>query len=131
MKDVQWIETKEALIIHDRLIVLHGGASDLRDSALLESALARPKHHATYEPETALHALASIYSGGIVRNHPFIDGNKRTGFVLGILFLEINGLGFSAKQEDVVHAVVALAKGKLSIDGYAAFLGENVRAKSV
>ncbi|MEE8658309.1 putative death on curing protein [Acetobacteraceae bacterium EV16G] len=131
MKNVQWIKAKEALVIHDRLIVLHGGSSGLRDNALLESALARPKHHATYKPETELPALAAIYTSGIVQNHPFIDGNKRTGFVLGILFLEINGLAFSAKQEEVVHAVMALAEGKMSDKGYAAFLSENTRSKSV
>ena len=68
--------------------------------------------------------LASIYTAGIVRNHPFVDGNKRTGFVIGLLFLELNGYRFGASEEDAAQAVLALASGDLEEAGYAAFLRE-------
>ena len=70
----------------------------------------------------------TLYTAGIVRNHPFIDGNKRTGFVVGILFLELNGYAFTASEEDAAQAVLALASGAIDDLGYAAFLGGNATA---
>ncbi|GGB37753.1 hypothetical protein GCM10011505_19050 [Tistrella bauzanensis] len=69
--------------------------------------------------------LAALYTAGIVQNHPFIDGNKRTGFLLGVLFLELNGITFTARQEDAANAVMTLAAGTLTPQGYAAFLKAN------
>ena len=127
MNEPHWLDERDALILHDRLLALDGGAPGLRDAALLASALARPRQHAAYDEETDLVTLAALYTASIVKSHPFVDGNKRTGFVLGALFLELNGFTFTASQEDAAHAVIALASGKLSEANYAAFLAANVR----
>lgn len=122
MKDPIWIDEREAFILHERLVALHGGAAGVRDEGLLKSALARPRQHAAYAETPDVNSLAAIYSAAIIRNHPFVDGNKRTGFVLGILFLELNGYAFTARQEDAANAVIALAAGDLDEHQYAAFL---------
>jgi death-on-curing protein len=110
-----WISEGDARALHDRLLALHGGASGLRDRALLKS----------YAESPDMVSLAAIYTAGIVRNHPFVDGNKRTGFVLGILFLELNGYRFHATQAEAAEAMLELASGKLDEAGYATFLRAN------
>ncbi len=122
-----WLDERDALTLHDRLLALHGGAGGLRDETLLQSALARPRQHFVYGAEPDVIALAAIYTAGIVRNHPFVDGNKRTGFVIGILFLELNGFVFTASEEDAANAVLQLAGGPMSEEDYAAFLRSNAR----
>jgi death-on-curing protein len=113
-------------MIHERTLVLHGGARGVRDQALLDSALARPRQIAGYEPEADIVRLAAALTFGVVRNHPFVDGNKRTGFVIGVLFLELNGFRFGASEEAAASQVMALAGGELDEAGYEAFLRENV-----
>jgi death-on-curing protein len=98
----------------------------LRDDALLKSAPARPQQHFAYGKPSDIIAMANAYTGGIVRNHPFVDGNKRTGFVVGILFLELNGYRFTASEEEAAQAVLKLASGSLDESGYLAFLRANV-----
>ena len=120
-----WIDERDTLTLHDRLLALHGGAAGVRDDALLKSALARPQQIDAYADAPDLIDLAAAYTAGIVRNHPFIDGNKRTGFVVGILFLELNGYRFSANEADAAQAVFALAAGTLDEASYAAFLRAN------
>jgi death-on-curing protein len=112
MKEPLWIDERDALTLHDRLLALHGGASGVRDDGLLKSALARPQQRLAYARADIIQ-LAAVYTAGIVRNHPFVDGNKRTGFVLGILFLELNGYSFTASEEEAANAVLALASGGL------------------
>ena len=126
MTEFAWIDEREALIFHDRLLALHGGRPGIRDKGLLKSALTRPQQHAAYAETPDIVHLAAIYTAGVVKNHPFIDGNKRTGFVLGVLFLELNGFRFTATQEDAANAVLALAAGQMDEQGYAAFLTANV-----
>ncbi len=121
-----WLDERDALAAHDRLLVLHGGAPGVRDLGLLESGLARPKQLAAYGDAADLIALATAYTSGIVKNHPFIDGNKRTGFVIGVLFLELNGGQFGASEAEAAEAVLGLAAGTLDDAGYAAFLRRNV-----
>ena len=111
MRKLAWIEAADALALHNRLLGLHGGAAGLRDETLLQSALARPQQHFAYRQTADIVELASIYTAGIIRNHPFVDGNKRTGFVVGILFLELNGYHFKASEEDAARAILALAAG--------------------
>lgn len=120
-----WIEERDTLVLHDRLLALHGGAAGIRDDALLKSALARPQQIYAYADSPDLIDLAAAYTVGIVRNHPFIDGNKRTGFVVGILFLELNGYRFTANEADAAQAVLGLAAGTLDEASYAAFLRAN------
>ena len=86
MKQPVWIDERDALAIHERLLALHGGAAGLRDDGLLKSALARPRQHHTYGASPETFDLADAYTAGIVNNHPFVDGNKRTGFVLASCF---------------------------------------------
>ena len=104
MREPLWIDEPDALAIHDRLLTLHGGSSGLRDHALLESALARARQHFAYAERADVIDMATAYVAGIVRNHPFVDGNKRTGFVVGVLFLELNGHRFTASEEDATQA---------------------------
>jgi death on curing protein len=122
-----WIDESDALAIHDRVIALHGGLPTVRDSGLLESALARPRQHYTYKKRTSLPDLAAIYAAGIVRNHPFVDGNKRTGFVIGVLFLELNGFEFLAREEDAAQAVMELAAGSIGEADFARWLKTNIK----
>jgi death on curing protein len=125
-KAPRWIEEREVLAIHDRLLAAHGGAAGLRDSGLLQSALARPRQHYTYSSPNMIE-LAAIYATAVVKNHPFVDGNKRTGFTLGVVFLELNGFEFRASEEDVIRVVFGLAAGDLDEAGCAAWLGANTR----
>jgi len=94
----------------------------LRDDGLLKSALARPQQHFAYAESPDIVDMAAAYTWGIVRNHPFVDGNKRTGFVVGVLFLELNGYRFNASEEDAAQMVLALASRNLDEAGYIAFL---------
>lgn len=122
-----WLEARDAIAVHDRSLVLHGGPGGVRDEGLLLSALARPQQLAVYGKGVDRVQLAAAYTAGVVQNHPFIDGNKRTGFILGVLFLELNGLNFIAREEDAADAVLSLAAGALDESGYVDFLRRNVR----
>jgi death-on-curing protein len=125
VKEPIWIDERDALALHDRLLALHGGAAGLRDDALLKSALARPQQHHPRSEAPDIIDMAAIYTAGIVRNHPFVDGNKRTGFVVGILFLELNDYRFNASEEAAAQAVLDLAAGNLDEAGYGTFLRHN------
>lgn len=125
MTEPLWLAERDALALHDRLLALHGGAAGVRDSALLQSALARPQQIHAYADAPDRLDLAAAYTAGIVHNHPFIDGNKRTGFVVGILFLELNGYRFTASEADAAQAVLELAAGTLDEAGYTNFLRAN------
>lgn len=117
-----------ALAVHGRLLAEHGGAEGLRDGGLLESALARPRQHYAYSSPDVIE-LAALYTAGLVRNRPFVDGNKRTGFAIGVVFLELNGFVFNATEEDATQAVFALAAGELDEVGYAAWLRSNAKRR--
>jgi death-on-curing protein len=130
VKEPVWVELREVLATHDRLLVLHGGASGLRDSKLLESALARPQQLFAYGDNSGIVDMAAAYTGGIVRNHPFVDGNKRAGFVVGVLFLEMNGFEFTASEEEATQAILGLAAGKLSEAALVAWFKQNAKRPS-
>lgn len=121
MSEPIWIEDGLVLAIHDRLLIEHGGAGGVRDDSLLQSALARPLHHVAYASSDIIE-LAAKYTSGIVQNHPFIDGNERTGFVIGVLFLELNGYRFTASEEAAAQAVLELAAGTVDENGFCKFL---------
>jgi death on curing protein len=128
MNEPVWITEPEVLAIHDRQLSEHGGASGVRDPNLLGSALARPQQLFAYgDPDTA--DLAAAYTAGIIRNHPFVDGNKRTGFVAGILFLELNGYRFTASEADATQAILSLAAGEMSEETFTAWLRDNSAAE--
>lgn len=110
-----WVATAVAAAIHREQLEEHGGGQGVRDARLLESAMARPQNLAVYgEPDAA--ALAAAYAYGIARNHPFVDGNKRTAAVVSETFLAINGLVLDATDAEVVVAFLALAAGELAED---------------
>ncbi len=121
-----WVEELDVLTLHDRLLAFHGGPGGVRDEGLLQSALARARQLAAYGDSIDLIDMATAYTAGIIKNHPFVDGNKRTGFVAGILFLELNGFRFTATESAAADAVLALAAGNLDEAGYTRFLRENV-----
>lgn len=129
MTEPIWIEKHDALTLHDRLLALYGGAVGLHDDTLLISALARPLQLHAYADAPDIIDMATAYAAGIVRNHPFVDGNKRTGFVVSTLFLELNGYRFTASEEDAAQAVLKLASGMLDDAGYATFLRANVKTE--
>lgn len=122
-----WITEREALALHDRLLALYGGLAGLRDQGLLQSALARAQQIYACGDSPDIFEMAAAYTSGIVRNHPFVDGNKRTGFVVGILFLELNGYAFTASEEDAAQAVLNLAAGAMEESDYASFLKANAK----
>ena len=110
-----WIATEVALAAHAEQLAEHGGGDGIRDAGMLDSAMARPQNLAQYgDPDAA--ALAAAYAYGIARNHPFIDGNKRTAAVVSETFLMLNGYALGATDAEVVVAFVALAAGELGED---------------
>jgi death-on-curing protein len=122
-----WIDERVALAIHTRLLAYFGGAPGLRDQGLLQSALARPRQQFSYAQTPNIIEMAASYTVGIIRNHPFIDGNKRTGLVVGVLFLETNDCRFTAPEEDATRAVLELAAGRLDEKGFVSWLGNQVK----
>jgi death-on-curing protein len=118
-----WIERAIVLAIHNEQLAEHGGLTGIRDEGLLESALARPLNLAAYHtPDCA--DLAAAYGFGIARNHPFMDGNKRTAFVVIELFLAMNGYELVAEDVDCVLTMFALAAGELDEPALAAWVRE-------
>lgn len=128
MKAPVWVDERDALAIHDRMLTLHGGGTGVHDAGLLQSALARAQQHFAYAETADIIALAAIYTAGIARNRPFADGNKRTGFVVGVLFLELNGFRFQASEEAAARAVLALAARKIDEGEYREVLRANAVA---
>ena len=124
-----WIERSVILAIHEMQLAEHGGGNGICDVNLLDSALARPLNLAAYgEPDAP--ALAAAYGYGISRNHAFIDGNKRTGFVAAELFLRLNGCQLAAGDADCVLTMLAVAAGDITEDEFAAWLRAHNVAKS-
>jgi death on curing protein len=124
-----WIDERDALAIHGRLLALDGGLTGLRDRGLLQSALARPQQLQAHGDNPDSAALAAAYTTGIIRNHPCFDGNKRTGFVIGVLFLEINGHRFTASEETSAQAVLSLAADTLDESAFAAWMRANLKRR--
>jgi death-on-curing protein len=127
---VVWIEKALVLGIHDRQLAEHGGQGGVRDDGLLESALARPQQLYAYgDPAPDLADLAAALAYGLARNHPFLDGNKRTAAVACETFLELNGATLEADDLDLYPVYLALAEGKLAEREFAAWLRERVRTR--
>ncbi len=124
MKQPTWILKETAVALHERLLLQFGGDPGLRDEGLLESALARPINLLAYSTPN-IFDLAAAYGFGIVKNHPFIDGNKRVGFAIAVLFIETNGFRFHAGQADATTQVLALTQSTLDEAGFSAWLGAN------
>jgi death-on-curing protein len=118
-----WIEESVVWAIHEAQLAEHGGSAGLRDASLLASALARPAQLLAYgEPPPDVFDLAATYAFGVARNHPFIDGNKRTGYVCAELFLVLNGWVLVTPDAACVTQMLSLAAGELSETDFAAWL---------
>ncbi len=120
-----WLDSRDALAIHERQLAEHGGLSGVRDRDLLESALARAVNQWNYGSDDPA-ALAAAYAYGVARNHPFADGNKRTAWVLARLFLALNGHALTFDQADATQTVLALAAGDLSEEELAAWFRDHL-----
>jgi death-on-curing protein len=123
-----WIRRDLLVVIHERLLAEHGGAPGIRDEGLLESALARPRQILAYQ-KADLAELAAAYTGGILRNHPFIDGNKRTGFMAAYVFLARSGMFLRAPEHDAAAIVLELAAARVDEAAFADWLRTNCRKR--
>lgn len=126
MKEPRWISRDAVLAIHEQSLAQYGGSAGVRDEGLLDSALGRPQNLFAYE-QGSIFSMAAAYAAGIIRNHPFIDGNKRTGFVVCAVFLERNGYELVASEEDATVTTLALAAGEMKEPEYASWLERNTR----
>jgi death-on-curing protein len=128
---IVWLEKALVLSIHERQVAEHGGSAGVRDQGLLEFALARPQQlHAYGDPAPDLADLAAAIAFGLARNHPFVDGNKRTAHVAYRTFLALNSAEFVATDEEKYVAMLALAEGKLAERDFAAWLRERLKRPS-
>jgi death-on-curing protein len=122
------LRTDTVLSIHNLQIAEHGGSDGVRDLGLLESALARPQNIAAFEPNADIATLAAAYGFGIAKNHPFIDGNKRTALAATRTFLLLNGFQLAASQKEKYETFLALAEGNLTEEALVVWLRERLIA---
>ena len=119
-KEWRWVDLAVALAVHDEQLAEHGGAMGVRDMSMLESAMARPLNLIAYgDPDIA--DLAASYAFGIARNHPFVDGNKRTAVVVSETFLALNGHVLGCDDVELVTTILALAAGEMTVESLAAW----------
>lgn len=129
MAEPVWVRDDVVLAVHRRQLAEHGGGDGIRDAGLLDSALNKPKNlyfYTTPKPEIA--AMAASYAFGIASNHPFVDGNKRTAFIVCQLFLSLNGAKLIASTYDKYHIFIKLASGALSEDALEKWIAKNMQA---
>ncbi len=124
MNPPEWVLLETAVLVHEQSLAAFGGLAGIRDEGLLASAMSRPQNLFAYGKPT-LHELAAAYAFGIAKNHPFFDGNKRAAFVVGVIFLELNGQRFTAGEADAALRTLALAAGEMAEPAYAAWLEAN------
>lgn len=124
----KWLTADAVLAMHEQLVVEHGGDAGVRDRGLLESALAAPKHHHAYGKDDR-YFLAAVYANAITRNHPFVDGNKRTAFLAAYVFLHINGIELVAPEEEVVAMTVGLSDRTVSAAAFEEWLRKSSRMR--
>jgi death-on-curing protein len=124
MSEPEWLSTVMVIAFHDEQLAIHGGAPGLRDSALLESALDRPRNKWAYE-QAELPELAAAYGYAIAKNHPFVDGNKRTSLLAIYTFLGLNGVEFIVPEADAAAMILSLAAGEVSEENLARWIRDN------
>lgn len=125
MTEPRWVLDEVVVSVHRMLIAEHGGGSGIRDKGLLESALARPRHRFSYEPQSTIFELAAAYGFGLAKNHPFVDGNKRAALAVAAIFLELNGFSLVAPEPEAVIVIEQLATGDLSESELAKWIGDS------
>ena len=123
-----WLREDVVVAIHSEQIAEHGGKAGIRDAGLLSSALARPQNQAVYG-ECSVFDLAAAYAFSIISNHPFVDGNKRTGFVAAYVFLYLNGWELTAPEAEVVTAVLALAVNEIDEAAFSNWIKDRARIR--
>jgi death-on-curing protein len=125
VSEVVWLDLDIILDVQSEQLALFGGAEGVRDQGLLESALARPINKHAYG-EHSIASLAAAYAFGIARNHPFVDGNKRTAFAAIIVFLGLNGIDFAVKPEEATVVMFDLAAGAIDENTLARWISDNL-----
>ena len=125
LRDPQWIEIEAVLTAHDLSLAADGGPPGVREEGLLVSALEQPKNRFNYEDVLDIAALAATYGVAIAKNHPFVDGNKRTAFITMAMFLLVNGRPLTASQDDATTTMLAVAAGDIDIDALADWIRAN------
>ena len=126
MKETVWILRETVLALQEELLAQFGGSAGIRAEHLLDSALSRPQHLLAYG-KPRVFDLAASYGFGLVKNHPFVDGNKRIGFTVAVVFLELNGYRFQATEADAVLQTLALAAGETTEAAFSEWLKANSR----
>ncbi len=129
MTSIRWVNQQALIFLHSESLAEHGGVEGIRDEGLLESALYRPLNLYNYEQETDIAKLAAAYGFGIVRNHPFVDGNKRAGFLAVGLFLALNGYTLEVSQLEATQTMLALAAGEISENEFSQWLKIHIQSQ--
>jgi death-on-curing protein len=130
VKRLRWLTTKAVEAVHEELIARYGGVSGLRAAGLLESAVARPRNLAAYGRKTSVGSLAAAYAWGLLRNHPFLDGNKRTALAAMVVFLELNGWELSCSEAEETAMVLRAAAGEITEHGWSEWVRRRTKKKS-
>jgi death-on-curing protein len=128
MSEPSWLTRQIVVAIHNEQLAIHGGAGGLRDEGMLESALDRPRNRSAYE-SAELAELAAAYAFGIARNHPFVDGDKRTSLLALYTFLGVNGIDFVVAEADAAAMILALAAGEVNEEGLIRWIRDNWPSK--
>ncbi|MGX4769475.1 type II toxin-antitoxin system death-on-curing family toxin [Bradyrhizobium guangdongense] len=128
MSEPFWLTRRMIIAVHDEQLAIHGGASGLRDEGMLDSALDRPKNKWSYEAAD-LPELAAAYAFGIARNHPFVDGNKRTSLLALYTFLGVNGIDFVVPEAEAAAIILSLAAGEVSEPNLVRWIRDNLDSK--
>ena len=126
MKEPVWLIKSAVLAVHDLMIARFGGTAGIRDVGLFESALARPVSIYQYDHNAQIPQLAAAYAGGIIQNHPFVDGNKRTGFMAAYIFLDINGSTLVADEVSATAMTLSLAASEIDENDYGIWLANSI-----
>lgn len=129
MTEPNWLLTDVVVAVQKILVADHGGLAGIRDSALLESALSRPKQQIAYGDEYGLPELAASYCFGLARNHPFVDGNKRIALTIAGVFLEMNGFTLVASEAEAVLMIEKIASGEVEEVALAAWIADNIEPR--
>ena len=124
MDEPFWLTRDIIIAIHDEQLAIHGGASGLRDEGMPASALDRPRNKWLYE-QAEIPELAAAYAFGMARNHPFVDGNKRTSLLALYTFLGVNGIDFVVPEAEAAAIILALAAGEVSEESLTRWIGDN------
>lgn len=124
MSEPDWLTVPIIVAIHDEQLAIHGGSAGIRDSAMLESALDRPRNKWAYD-NAGLPELAAAYGYGLAKNHPFVDGNKRASLLAIYTFLGINGVDFVVPEAEAAAMILALAAGEVSEESLARWIKDN------